>query len=264
MANTYYDSQLTAEEIEAALEAIDGVITPSNNGKVLAIEDGSIVAKSVSEWTDTAVLVNKTITANGTYDPADDSADGYSGVIVNVSGENNITKIEMTSCPQQCYLYAGGNRGWAVYPTASGAENAETFYANIPSTFRNGGMIVLSTERPSGATYEFTRNRIGFTDGTEDVTNLPNGQIEGNTTPPSFYMNAMSQDKTKQFSFVRVPNGMARVYWTNTQSLYRVAGQKSYMWLISDSDLLSALNIDWRYYINDSVNSEGTNEAWVL
>ena len=34
----------------------------------------------------TPVLVQKTITQNGTYDPADDNADGYSEVVVNVSG----------------------------------------------------------------------------------------------------------------------------------------------------------------------------------
>lgn len=32
------------------------------------------------------VLVDKTVTENGEYDPADDDADGYSGVTVNVSG----------------------------------------------------------------------------------------------------------------------------------------------------------------------------------
>ena len=50
MANTYYDSQLTAEEIEAVLEAISGLFDPANNGKVLAIESGTIVAKSVTEF----------------------------------------------------------------------------------------------------------------------------------------------------------------------------------------------------------------------
>lgn len=50
MANTYYDSQLTAEEIEAVLEAISGLLVPENNGKVLAIENGTIVAKSVTEF----------------------------------------------------------------------------------------------------------------------------------------------------------------------------------------------------------------------
>ena len=47
MANTYYDSELTGEEIEQALEAIDGVIVPANNGKVLAVDNGKIVARSV-------------------------------------------------------------------------------------------------------------------------------------------------------------------------------------------------------------------------
>lgn len=49
MANTYYDSQLTATEIEAVLEAINGILTPANNGKVLAINNGKIEARSV-QW----------------------------------------------------------------------------------------------------------------------------------------------------------------------------------------------------------------------
>ena len=49
MANTYYDSRLTAAEIEAALEAINGILTPANNGKVLAISNGKFEARSV-QW----------------------------------------------------------------------------------------------------------------------------------------------------------------------------------------------------------------------
>ena len=49
MANTYYDSQLTAAEIEAALEAIRGLIVPANNGKVIAINNGKLEARSV-QW----------------------------------------------------------------------------------------------------------------------------------------------------------------------------------------------------------------------
>ena len=60
MANTYYDSQLTAEEIESALEAIDGVIEPGNSGKVLAVENGKIIAKSVV-WPG-ANMQSKTVT----------------------------------------------------------------------------------------------------------------------------------------------------------------------------------------------------------
>lgn len=46
MANIYYDSELTAEQIDAALHAINGVIVSANNGKVLCIENQKIVAKS--------------------------------------------------------------------------------------------------------------------------------------------------------------------------------------------------------------------------
>ena len=49
MANTYYDSQLTAEEIEEVLEAINGILSSANNGKVLAINNGKIEARSV-QW----------------------------------------------------------------------------------------------------------------------------------------------------------------------------------------------------------------------
>lgn len=49
MASEYYDSELTGAEIEAALNAINNVISASNNGKVLVVEDGVIVAKSVQE-----------------------------------------------------------------------------------------------------------------------------------------------------------------------------------------------------------------------
>lgn len=119
MANTYYDSELTAAEIESALEAINDVIKPANNGKILAIENGKFVAKSASEWTDapvlvplnathngdylpdtntdgynsvhvavpqSATLIEKTITDNGTYNASSDNADGYSKVVVDVSG----------------------------------------------------------------------------------------------------------------------------------------------------------------------------------
>lgn len=85
MANTYYDSQLTAAEIEAALEAIDGVIVPANNGKVLAINNGKIEARSV-QWGGGAPVVQPlSVTQNGTYNPPS-GVDGYAPVTVNVSG----------------------------------------------------------------------------------------------------------------------------------------------------------------------------------
>ena len=85
MANTYYDSELTAEEIEEVLEAINGILTPSNNGKVLAINNGKIEARSV-QWGGGAPIIEAlSVTANGTY-TAPSGVDGYSPVTVNVSG----------------------------------------------------------------------------------------------------------------------------------------------------------------------------------
>ena len=86
MANTYYDSDLTGEQIEQALEAIDGVIVPANNGKVLAINDGKIEARSV-QWGGGAPVVQPlSVTENGTY-TAPSGVDGYSPVIVNVPAQ---------------------------------------------------------------------------------------------------------------------------------------------------------------------------------
>lgn len=84
MANTYYDSQLTAAEIEEVLEAINGILTQANNGKVLAISNGKLEARSV-QWGSSAVVRPLSVTQNGTYNPPS-GVDGYAPVTVNVSG----------------------------------------------------------------------------------------------------------------------------------------------------------------------------------
>ena len=86
MANTYYDSQLTAAEIEAALEAINGILAPANNGKVLAISNGKFEARSV-QWGGggEAVIEPLSVTQNGTYNPPS-GVDGYAPVTVDVGG----------------------------------------------------------------------------------------------------------------------------------------------------------------------------------
>lgn len=85
MANTYYDSQLTAEEIEEVLEAIYGILTQANNGKVLAINNGKIEARSVQWGGGSAVVQPLSVTQNGAYNPPS-GVDGYAPVTVNVSG----------------------------------------------------------------------------------------------------------------------------------------------------------------------------------
>lgn len=94
MANTYYDSQLTAAEIEAALEAINGILTPANNGKVLAISNGKFEARSVQWGGGSGVVQPLSVTQNGTYNPPS-GVDGYAPVTVNISGGGD-NAIEFT------------------------------------------------------------------------------------------------------------------------------------------------------------------------
>lgn len=90
MANTYYDSQLTAEEIEEVLEAINGILTPANNGKVLAISNGKFEARSVQWGGGEPTIEPLSVTANGTY-TAPSGVDGYSPITVNVSGGGSLS-----------------------------------------------------------------------------------------------------------------------------------------------------------------------------
>ena len=81
MPNDDYISGLDGTQIENALEAIHGVVTSGNNGKVLAVEDGAIVAKSASEYTDAPVLAPLSATENGDYLPPS-GVDGFNSVHV--------------------------------------------------------------------------------------------------------------------------------------------------------------------------------------
>lgn len=64
-----------------ALNAIAGLYQGETTATTTAeaIENIATVAENIGR---VPVLVEKTITENGTYDPADDEADGYSSVIV--------------------------------------------------------------------------------------------------------------------------------------------------------------------------------------
>lgn len=145
MPKTYYDSELTAEQIEDALAAIDGVVNPGNNGKVLYIDNGQIKAASASRWghgavleplnvtangdytpptgTDgfdsvhvavpSATLTTKSITANGTYNASQDGADGYSSVTVNVSGGGSAVVQPLSVTENGTYNPPSGVDGYA-------------------------------------------------------------------------------------------------------------------------------------------------------
>lgn len=137
MPNTYYDSSLTGEQIEAALTAIDGVVSQENNGKVLAIENGKIVAKSASEWTDTPVLEPLNVTANGDYTPPS-GTDGFNSVHVAVPGAGTIEPLSVTE--NGTYNPPSGVDGYAPV-TVSVSGGGGGGLDNFVGSFYIGGVV---------------------------------------------------------------------------------------------------------------------------
>lgn len=162
MPNTYYDSELTGEQIGAALTAIDGVVTQENNGKVLAIENGKIVAKSASEWTDTPVLEPLNVIANGDYVPKS-GVDGFSSVHVAVPGAGNIKPLSVTE--NDTYNPPSGVDGFApVTVNVQGggpvvSDNDILFHFN--GDFRNSGSFPALFSSVDGLTISDEQSKFG-------------------------------------------------------------------------------------------------------
>lgn len=73
--------------IQEMVQAVDGIVVPE--GTINITQNGTV---NVTEYVnanvnieDSATLIEKTITTNGSYSASDDNADGYSNVIVNVA-----------------------------------------------------------------------------------------------------------------------------------------------------------------------------------
>ena len=105
-----------------------------------------------------AVLTAKTITANGTYNAADDGADGYSSVVVNVASGGDTG--------------GGSDFGKSLQAIAPHIGNAGSMFAG---SFRNGGDITSIPDLELTTTNTIDKMFQNATDLTEiGVLNIPN------------------------------------------------------------------------------------------
>ena len=147
MANTYYDSELTAEEIEEVLEAINGILNPANNGKVLAISNGKIEARSVQWGGGEAVLEPLSVTANGDYYP-EAGVDGFDEVHVAVpSSSPTIQSLSITR--NGTYTAPSGVDGYSPIVVNVSGGGANTVKLSVGSS---SAVVNAADEYVSGAT----------------------------------------------------------------------------------------------------------------
>jgi hypothetical protein len=202
MANTYYNSQLTAEEIEEVLEAINGILNPANNGKVLAISNGKFEARSVQWGGGEPTIEPLSVTENGTY-TAPTGVDGYSPITVNVPGSSAV--VQPLSVTQN-----------GTYNPPSGVDGYSPVTVNV-----SGGstpLVIYSNDRTLAAFIDLTNNRVvwyfmGFTKTSNDV-DIPSEIFIGQSG--LLYSKAYGSDKETQIGQIGFYNGRIRSWNTST------------------------------------------------
>ena len=190
MASTFYDSQLTAAEIEAALEAIDGVIVPANNGKLLGVENGAIVAKPVSDYVDLN-LQAKTATPGASQQVISPDS-GYNGL--------SAVTVEGVVAPN---LIAGNIKKDVVVKVGTATDDDSVM--TVTGTFEGGGVPTLQAKT---ATENGVVTPDAGYDGLSQVTvNVPSGVLTGRDAPAA----SLGSDGDYYKQVIPIPNDVTFV-----------------------------------------------------
>lgn len=111
------------------------VYTPNTNGVIVYATDNNtqIIPAYCVDMSASSTLVQKTITQNGTYDPADDNADGYSEVIVNVASNAAVFSPDYKYTLQSSGDPVFSQRNGEMCLTRQGSARAVYVFSKIPS-----------------------------------------------------------------------------------------------------------------------------------
>lgn len=250
MSVNYYKSNLTSAEIDAALQAIDGLIGLQNNGKILYVNNGKLAAKSAAEFegavleplsvtmngdyyppsgTDgfdevhvavpSATLTTKSITANGTYNASSDNADGYSSVTVNVSGGGSAVVQSLSVTQNGTYTPPSGIDGYApVTVNVQGGGGAGPIYSgtSVPTAS-------IGVDEDLYIQYEIKSDAFDHTYGLVAEYRKENGVWVPYTAPESLTkgVHIWTKDMSGSYAAMYVQNG----YWDYGNNTFVTTGE---------------------------------------